>query len=164
MKDIVKISLLLAAAVLSLACSKEMAKQVSDTPVSAEPFTITVTIPNDMTKVSFTQVNKGQDGDKVKLEWTNTDELVIIDNGDASVSRVFSIASITDEGKTASFVLKTGEEAMFTPSNGKYNILYGAESMEAALTEDFSSQTQDGNADLDHLAALLSTKSCGRLL
>lgn len=157
-KTIYSVFVIFAAFIFAASCTKEVGNaweekgQVVDT-TPAEPFSITVTIPQDMTKISFEQENKGEAGDKVKLTWDETDELVIVDNGDPTVSRNFIIppSGISVDGKTATFTMKDGQPAMFTPSNGKYDVLYGAASLEEAQAKDYSSQTQTGNASLDVL-------------
>lgn len=157
-KTIYSVFVIFAAFIFAASCTKEVGNaweekgQVVDT-TPAEPFSITVTIPQDMTKISFEQENKGEAGDKVKLTWDETDELVIVDNGDPTVSRNFIIppSGISVDGKTATFTMKDGQPAMFTPSNGKYDVLYGAASLEEAQAKDYSSQTQTGNASLDGL-------------
>lgn len=149
MKQIVRISfLLVAAAALTLSCSKDMGSPV---PQDQENQVImTVTIPNDLTKVSFTK-DSDVDG-AVKVAWEGTDKIRVIDHNDANNHQQFSIqAGYTDH--SASFA---GTEV----TAASYDILYPGtmESVAEAEAVQYGVQTQTGDASTAHLAymALLS--------
>ena len=138
-----------AAIALAISCEKiveEPQNLTPDTPVQGEKVTITVAIPNGLTKVSLTQDSNDADG-AIKLAWQDTDKILVINAADASKSEEFSIASIDSEKPyLATFTGNPVEGSTF-------NILYGAESVSAAKTYN-PVFTQSGNASTAHLQFL----------
>lgn len=140
MKKIIISSLIvMAAAALFVACSKEVS-----TVSPVDKVTMTAYIPNDFTKVSFTP-DANLDG-PVKLAWEGTDKIRVIDHNDASNNSQFEIqAGYTDH--EASF---SGDPVSAT----SYDILYPGTMESIAEAEDvqFGIQTQTNNAATSQLA------------
>ena len=67
---------------LAVSCDKQIEHQ-DGTPAApeGEQITITVAIPNGLTKVSLTQDPDNADGD-IKLAWQESDKIVVIDASD----------------------------------------------------------------------------------
>ena len=134
---------LAALAAVFAACNKE---QEMTPRADLNPAVIRVTIPDALTKVSFTEITEGGSG--LALAWQDNDAIRVI----GQTSELFSIS----EGFS-------GHEAEFTgnPVTGNtYTILYPGtyESKEALGARDYSSQTQNGNGSTAHLVynAMLS--------
>ena len=99
--------------------------------------TITASIPDEgLTKVALTP----QEGSPktIKLEW-EVGDIIIINTKEFEIK---SLASITNEGKTATF---TGTEQP-TPEGGKYTVTYTKEPVGG-----FSNQSQVKDGTYDHL-------------
>ena len=142
----------LAALALAVSCDKQIAPQ-DDTPAipEGEQITITVAIPNGLTKVSLTQDPDNADGD-IKLAWQETDKIVVIDASNPSNYSEFTINSIDSEKPYIATFTGTAVTA------SSYNILYGASSVAAANSENYEEQHQNGDASTAGLKfmALLS--------
>ena len=130
----------LAALALAVSCDKQIAPQ-DDTPAipEGEQITITVAIPNGLTKVSLTQDPDNADGD-IKLAWQETDKIVVIDASNPSNYSEFTINSIDSEKPYIATFTGTAVTA------SSYNILYGASSVAAANSENYEEQHQNGDA------------------
>ena len=154
MKKILNYTLVLCAGLaLMTACSKETdiasdespagqgegqesTSPTTDPEAPAGEMTIMVSLPDDLTKVSLTQDSEDPDG-AVKMAWEATDKIYV--NGEE-----FTIVTpLGDDPHKASF---TGPTV-----TAPYNIIYGAESLEAANALVGPEQTQIGNASTTHL-------------
>ena len=153
MKKILNYTLvLLAGLALMTACSKEaditsdespanQGGQESTSPATdpeapAGDMTITVSMPDVLTRVSLTQDSEDPDG-AVKMAWEATDKIYV--NGEE-----FTIVTpLGEDPHKASF---TGPSV-----TAPYNIIYGAASLEAANALVGPEQTQSGNASTAHL-------------
>lgn len=133
---------------LSIACTKETDQPQNNSTETPDvvvpegtPVVMKVTIPGDMTRVS---VNQDTDPDgAILLAWEDTDVIRVINHDDATVAQEFEIC----EGFTA-------HNASFAGTHfnaDSYDILYGAESVSDAQTEDYTEQVQTGNGSTAHI-------------
>lgn len=133
---------------LSIACTKETDQPQNNSTETPDvvvpegtPVVMKVTIPGDMTRVS---VNQDTDPDgAILLAWEDTDVIRVINHDDATVAQEFEIC----EGFTA-------HNASFAGTHfnaDSYDILYGAESVSDAQTEDYTEQVQAGNGSTAHI-------------
>ena len=118
-------------------------EQMASPGASESPITITVSLPEDLTRISLTQDEESADG-VVKVAWEATDKLYI--NGEE-----FSIVTPLNENRRIATFTGPSVEAPYT-------ILYGAATEEAANALILSEQTQNGNSSTAHLpyVAMLS--------
>ena len=118
-------------------------EQMASPGASESPITITVSLPEDLTRISLTQDEESADG-VVKVAWEATDKLYI--NGEE-----FSIVTPLNENRRIATFTGPSVEAPYT-------ILYGAATEEAANALILSEQTQNGNSSTTHLpyVAMLS--------
>ncbi len=144
MKKII-ILLSVALAALAVSCNKVTPQDSTPDAPKGEKITITVSLSDALSKVSLTQDPADPDG-AIKVAWESTDKVYVIDANNNSSE--FTVASIdTEKPYIATF---TGPAVTASP----FNIIYGAESVEAAEAIDFSKQTQSGNASLSNLQYL----------
>lgn len=153
MKKNIKTNLLVVTVIaFSAACSKDM-----DMPApqnQEELVTMTVSIQNELTKVSLTQ-DEDADG-AVKLAWQGTDNIRVIDHDDAADNKLFEI----QEGYTDHHASFDGSPVVAS----SYDIIYPGkyESVEAAQAVQFAVQNQTGNAStaqLEYMAFLSNVDS-----
>ena len=153
MKKII-ILLSVAIAALAVSCNKVTPQDSTPDAPKGEKITITVSLSDALSKVSLTQDPEDPDG-AIKVAWESTDKVYVIDANNNSSE--FTVASIdTEKPYIATF---TGPAVTASP----FNIIYGAESVEAAEAIDFSKQTQSGNAslsNLQYLALMEGVTSC----
>lgn len=118
-------------------------EQMASPGASESPITITVSLPEDLTRISLTQDEDSADG-VVKVAWEATDKLYI--NGEE-----FSIVTPLNENRRIATFSGPFVEAPYT-------ILYGAATEEEANALILSEQTQNGNSSTAHLpyVAMLS--------
>ena len=125
-----------------VACSKD--KPAVDKPVSGTPSdlkTITVTIPESLSKVSFSPA--AEPGDGVTLSWSEGDKIRVISGENSEVYDIQPGFS----GHTASFTGPAVEGSSFT-------IIYPADfesESDAAAGDPFANQVQNGNGSTDGL-------------
>ena len=158
MKKLFKsILFLLAATALTLSCAKEVndpseeevingSEQASpaEEPVLGEKVSITVSMPDDLTKISFSQDDQDADG-PIHVAWEDGDKIRIANQEDLTKFSDFEIESGVGE-KTATF---TGT----IDFNGPYMISYGGDS-------DFvAEQNQSADGDTGHLKRILVLKN-----
>lgn len=159
-KFITVFTVALAAFALAVSCQKIVEEPQGVTPISheGEQITITVAIPNGLTRMSLTQDAEDPDGD-IKLAWENSDVIYVIDAADPDNKQAFQIASI-DTGKP--YIATFTGTAVTADS---FNILYGAESISAAEAVDYSVQSQSADASTagiknKYMAVLEGVDSC----
>ncbi len=127
-------AIVLASVLTFAACAKEEARREEP---AAEKVTITASLPDLGTKVSFTEEESA-----LKTSWENTDAVrVISDNGK---SELYSVKEI--DGRTATFEGDKIEGTAFT-------VIYPGsyETVEALEARSYTGQSQSGNASTEHL-------------
>ena len=130
-------------------CSKDKPVVPNDQPEESVgvtlPETISVAIPDNLTRVSLTQ-DEDADG-AVKLAWEATDKIYVADHDQPNTWITYEIVTPLGENPhVATFHL--ADNAITAES---FDILYGAPTLAMAQAVDFSEQTQEGNANTDHL-------------
>lgn len=149
MKKIVNYSMvILAGLFIATACSKDKPVVPNDPAEESSgitlPETISVTIPDNLTRVSLTQ-DEDADG-AVKLAWDETDKIYVAEH-DTDTWITYEIETpLGDNPHVATFRL--AGDAITASS---IDILYGAPTLAQAEGIDFSEQTQEGNANTGHL-------------
>lgn len=150
MKKIVYSSMIVLAGLFFVAgCSKDKPVVPNDQAEKSEgitlPETISVAIPDNLTRVSLTQ-EEDADG-AVKLAWEENDKIYVAAQGKYDTWATYVINTpLGDNPHVASFHLDS--DAITATS---FDILYGAPTLAAAEGIDFSEQTQEGNANTGHL-------------
>ncbi len=109
------------------------------------PETISVTIPDNLTRVSLTQ-DEDADG-AVKLAWDKDDKIYVADHANNETWVAYEIDTPLGDNPHVATFHRVGDEITAT----SFDILYGAPSLALAEGIDFSEQTQEGNANTDHL-------------
>ena len=138
MKKLMKLAAFAAAAAtLLVACNKE---KDTPAPVPTDGTVMKVTIPDALTKVSFTDQTASDAG--MALAWEAGDAIRVI-SGSASES--FAIK----EGFSGHVAEFTGNAV----SGSSFNVIYPGtfETLESALAHDYAGQTQTGNGSTAHL-------------
>ncbi len=149
MKKIVNYSMvILAGLFIATDCSKDKPVVPNDPAEESSgitlPETISVTIPDNLTRVSLTQ-DEDADG-AVKLAWDETDKIYVAEHGTDTWITYEIATPLGDNPHVATFRL--AGDAITASS---IDILYGALTLAQAEGIDFSEQTQEGNANTDHL-------------
>ena len=141
--------IILAGLYFTAACSKDKPvvtnNQEEESVGITLPETISVAIPDNLTRVSLTQ-DDDADG-AVKLAWDEDDKIYVAESDHNETWTTYEIDTPLGENPHVATFHRVGDE--ITASS--FDIFYGAPSIAIAEGIDFSEQTQEGNANTDHL-------------
>lgn len=143
--------IVLAGLFFAAACSKDKPVVPNDPTEEAAGITlpekISVAIPDNITRVSLTQDEEDADG-AVKLAWDEDDKIYVAAHDNSETWITYAIDTPLGENPHVATFSKVGEEEITASS---FDILYGAPTLAMAESIDISVQTQEGNANTDHL-------------
>lgn len=151
MRKTIYYSMIILAGLFFAACSKDKPVVPNDPTEESTgitlPETISVAIPDNLTRVSLTQDEEDADG-AVKLAWDEDDKIYVADHAANNKTWItYEIDTPLGENPHVATFHRVGDE--ITASS--FDIFYGAPSLAMAESIDFSVQTQEGNANTDHL-------------
>lgn len=149
MRKTIYYSMIILAGLCFAACSKDKPvvtnNQEEESVGITLPETISVAIPDNLTRVSLTQ-DDDADG-AVKLAWDEDDKIYVADSDHNETWTTYEIDTPLGENPHVATFHRVGDE--ITASS--FDIFYGAPSLAIAEGIDFSEQIQEGNANTDHL-------------
>ena len=151
MRKTIYYSMIILAGLFFAACSKDK-PVISNDPTEESagitlPETISVAIPDNLTRVSLTQDEEDADG-AVKLAWDEDDKIYVADHAANNKTWItYEIDTPLGENPHVATFHRVDDE--ITASS--FDILYGAPTLAMAESIDYSVQTQEGNANTDHL-------------